>query len=62
MALDDVDAVTIASCDHQHEVHLLAAAEAKKDVYVEKPLGMDLEKVKTACDAVKSSGVVCQSS
>ncbi len=60
VALDDVDAVTIASCDHQHEVHLLAAAEAKKDVYVEKPLGMDLEKVKTACDAVQSSGVVCQ--
>jgi len=26
-------AVTIASCDHQHEEHLKAAAEAQKDVY-----------------------------
>ena len=60
VALDDVDAVTIASCDHQHELHLTAVVESKKDVYVEKPLGMDFEKVKAACDAVKASGVVCQ--
>ena len=33
VALDDIDAVTIASCDHQHEEHLKAAAEAQKDVY-----------------------------
>ena len=60
VALDDVDAVMIASCDHQHEEHLRAAAEAKMDVYVEKPLGMDFEKVKAACDAVKANDVVCQ--
>lgn len=60
LALDDVDAVTIASCDHQHTTHLKAAAEAKKDIYVEKPLGKDLERVKTACDAVKKNNVVCQ--
>ncbi len=60
VALDDVDAVTIASCDHQHETHLQAAAETGKDVYVEKPLGMELEKVKRACDAVRANGVVCQ--
>ncbi|HNT88572.1 MAG TPA: Gfo/Idh/MocA family oxidoreductase, partial [Candidatus Hydrogenedentes bacterium] len=41
VALEDVDAVMIASCDHQHTTHLEAAAQAKKDVYVEKPLSMD---------------------
>ncbi len=45
LELDDIDAVMIASCDHQHTTHLKAFAEAKKDIYCEKPLGMDLEKL-----------------
>ena len=56
----DVDAVMIASCDHQHTTHLKATAEAKKDVYCEKPLSMDLDSLKAACDAVKANGVVAQ--
>lgn len=60
VALDDVDAITIASCDHQHTTHLKAVAEAKKDVYCEKPLSMDLDSLKAACDAVKANNVVCQ--
>ena len=60
LALDDVDAVMIASCDHQHTTHLKAAAEASKDIYCEKPLAMDFERLKAACDAVKKSGAVCQ--
>ncbi len=60
LAMDDVDAVMIASCDHQHTVHLEATAKAGKDVYCEKPLGMELEKLKSACDAVKQAGIVCQ--
>ena len=60
IALKDLDAVMIASCDHQHTTHLKAAAEAKKDVYIEKPLAMDFEKLKAACDAVKASGIVVQ--
>ncbi|MCX7048418.1 MAG: Gfo/Idh/MocA family oxidoreductase [Candidatus Sumerlaeota bacterium] len=60
LAMDEVDAVTIASCDHWHTKHLEAAAKAKKDVYCEKPLAMDLAKLKSACDAVKAAGVVCQ--
>jgi len=60
LALDDVDAVMIASCDHQHTTHLEAAAKARKDVYCEKPLAMDVEKLKRACDAVKAAKVVCQ--
>ena len=60
LELDDIDAVTIASCDHQHTTHLRAAAEAKKDIYVEKPLGKDLDSVRKAYDAVKKNEVVVQ--
>lgn len=60
LELDELDAVTIASCDHQHTTHLKAAAEAKKDIYAEKPLGKDLESVKKAYDAVKKNNVVVQ--
>jgi predicted dehydrogenase len=60
LALADVDAFMIASPDHHHPTHLQAVAEAKKDVYCEKPLSNDLEKLKNAVDAVKKSGVVCQ--
>jgi predicted dehydrogenase len=37
-----------------------AAAKAKKDIYCEKPLGMDFQKTKRAVDAVKAANVVCQ--
>jgi len=60
VALKDVDAVMIASCDHLHTTHLEAAARAGKDAYCEKPLSMDLETLKRACDAVKAAGTVVQ--
>ena len=60
VALKDVDAVMIASCDHQHTTHLEAAAKAKKDVYIEKPLAMTLESLKSACDAAKENAIVVQ--
>lgn len=60
LALDDVDAVTIASPDHLHTMHLKAAADAGKHVYCEKPLSKDLDSLKVACDAVRDSGVVFQ--
>ena len=60
IALDDIDAVMIASCDHHHAVHLEAAAKAKKDAYCEKPLAMDMESLTSCCDAVKASGIVAQ--
>ncbi len=60
LALDDIDAVMIASCDHHHAAQLEAAAKAKKDAYCEKPLAMDMESLKRCCDAVKASGIVVQ--
>jgi predicted dehydrogenase len=60
LALDDIDAVMIASCDHHHAIHLEAAAKVKKDAYCEKPLAMDMDSLKQCCDAVKASGIVVQ--
>jgi len=60
VALKDVDAVMIASPDCHHTTHLKAAAEAGKDAYCEKPLAMDMEGLKQACDAVKKAGTVVQ--
>jgi predicted dehydrogenase len=60
LASADVDAVMIASCDHQHTTHLKAAAEAKKDIYVEKPLAMRMDRLIDAVDAVKASEAVVQ--
>ncbi len=60
VALDDIDAVMIASCDHQHTAHLEAAAKAKLDIYCEKPLSMDLESLKSSCDACVDNGAVVQ--
>ncbi len=56
----EVDAVMIASCDHLHMTHLLAAAKAKKDTYCEKPMSMNQEELFRAYDAVKESGIVVQ--
>ena len=60
LALKDVDAVMIASCDHQHTIHLKAAAEARKDAYCEKPLARRLDRLKDACNAVKKNNIVVQ--
>ena len=60
LAQKDIDAVMIASCDHQHTTHLEAAAKAKKDAYCEKPLAMDVKRLNAAYDAVKASNIVVQ--
>ncbi len=60
LALDDVDAVMIASPDHLHCLHLEAAIKAKKDAYVEKPLAMDMATLNRVFDLVKASPQVVQ--
>jgi predicted dehydrogenase len=56
----DVDAVVIASPDHQHFPMLKAALAAKKDVYLEKPLSLSLEQSQEMIRAVRSSKQVVQ--
>ena len=43
LARDDIDAVVVATPDHWHVPIAIAAARAKKDAYVEKPLGVSIE-------------------
>ena len=50
---DDIDACIVASCDHWHVLHALAAVRAGKDVYVEKPLGVSLEQDQALRKAVR---------
>ncbi len=60
VALDDVDAVMIASPDHLHCLHLEAALNAKKDAYVEKPLAMDMASLNRVFDLAKAGSQVIQ--
>ncbi|MBI4557285.1 MAG: Gfo/Idh/MocA family oxidoreductase [Candidatus Hydrogenedentes bacterium] len=57
---NDIDACIIASCDHWHVLHALAATRAGKHVYVEKPLGISIEQNQTLRAAVKKQGTVFQ--
>jgi len=56
----DIDAVIIATADHQHAQMLKLAVEAGKDVYVEKPMGNVLKETNAALAAVKKSGRIVQ--
>jgi predicted dehydrogenase len=55
LAMDGIDAVMIASPDHQHTTHLEAAAKAGKHIYVEKPLATEFDKLLRAYDAAKAA-------
>lgn len=57
----DLDAVMIATGDHQHVFPMVKAINAGKDVYVEKPLANRLEQAKIARMAVRQSNCVFQS-
>jgi len=58
--LDDVDAVVIATPDVSHCPIMIAALKANKDVYVEKPMAMDVANANTALDLARSRGRVVQ--
>ena len=60
LADQEIDAVIIATPDHQHAKMLKAAVEAGKDVYCEKPMGNVLSETNDALAAVKESGRVVQ--
>ena len=56
----DIDAVVIATPDHQHCPMLTDAVQAGKDAYVEKPIATNLKELTKAYDAVMKSGRVVQ--
>jgi predicted dehydrogenase len=55
-----VEAVIICSETNRHEALVLAAAAAKKHLFVEKPLGMDAADAYRMADAIDQAGVLFQ--
>jgi predicted dehydrogenase len=53
LARKDIDAVLIATPDHWHVPVAIAAAKARKDMYVEKPMGMSVAEDKLLRQAVQ---------
>ena len=56
----DIDAVVIGSPDHWHYAHTMAALEAGKDVYLEKPMTYTVDEARKIAEYVKTSGRVLQ--
>ena len=60
LARDDIDAVMIATPDFWHAVITVAAAEAGKDIYCEKPLAHSVPEGRAVVNAVRRHGRVLQ--
>ncbi len=60
LARPDVDAVVIATPDHWHGTMALAAIDAGKDVYLEKPMTHTIEEAKAVARKVRETGAVLQ--
>jgi myo-inositol 2-dehydrogenase / D-chiro-inositol 1-dehydrogenase len=60
LASGDVDAVAICSSTDTHVPFMIAAANAGKAIFCEKPISLDLAKVDEALAAIKASGVPFQ--
>ena len=59
LADENVNVVDVCSYPYQHARHVIAAAEAGKQVIVEKPLALSLKDVYAMQKAVKKAGVSC---
>jgi predicted dehydrogenase len=56
----DLDGIVVATPDHWHALVTIAAAEAGKDVYCEKPMASTIADGRAAADALKRYGRVFQ--
>ncbi|MBK7708544.1 MAG: bi-domain-containing oxidoreductase [Acidobacteria bacterium] len=52
----DVDAILISSRHKEHASQAIAALEAGKNVFIEKPMAITIEECKAICHAVNASG------
>ncbi|MBI3836824.1 MAG: Gfo/Idh/MocA family oxidoreductase [Planctomycetia bacterium] len=61
-ALDDkeLDAVSVATCNHWHSLITIWACQAGKDVYVEKPISHNLFEGRKCVDAAQKYGRIVQ--
>jgi len=60
LKMPELDAVMIATGDHQHAKILAEVVKAGKDCYCEKPMAVDVEEAKLARDTVLASKQVVQ--
>jgi len=60
LAREDLHGVVIASCDHWHVLHAIAAAERGLGIYLEKPMGARMNEVKALRSALHRTGVPFQ--
>lgn len=60
LARPDIDAVVIATPDHQHAIIAIAACKAGKDVYLEKPLTLTVYEGQQLCKAVRKYNRILQ--
>lgn len=60
LEMKDVDAVVICTPDHWHALQTIHACQAKKDVYVEKPLSLTVEEGRTMVNAARKFNRVVQ--
>ena len=58
IARDDIDAVVIATPDHWHAFMAIQACNAKKDIYLEKPLTFTIKEGQALVKAVRANGVI----
>jgi predicted dehydrogenase len=60
LAQPGIDAVVIATPDHQHAPNLYAALDAKKDVYLEKPMSLSIGQSQEMIAAVRRTKQIVQ--
>ena len=60
LARGDIDAVCISTPDHWHSITAIAAANAKKDIFCEKPLSKTLAEGIAMVEAVQRNGRIWQ--
>ncbi len=60
LAIDDVDAVVIATPDFAHAPILIAALQAGKDAYVEKPMATSVEDANRALELARANKRIVQ--
>jgi len=60
LAVKDLDAVVIATPDHWHALQTIHACEAKKDVYVEKPLSLCVAEGRKMVESAKKHKRIVQ--
>ncbi len=60
LARKDIDAVVIGTPDHWHTIPAVLAAQAKKDIYCEKPLTVTVAEARAVVNAARANNVVFQ--